>query len=121
MTVTATTTTTTDYRTQLSVIKNALEDKKAQDVVVMDLTKVSDSLDYFVIATATSQPQLSALERNVGEKLLEIGVRPASVEGPSPRWILVNLGAVIVHLMTPEAREFYDLEGLWADAERMKF
>jgi ribosome-associated protein len=111
----------TDFKTQLSIIKDALEDKKAQNVVALDLTKVSESLDYFVIATANSQPQLGALERNVGEKLLEIGVKPASVEGPSPRWVLINLGAIIVHLMTQEAREFYDLEGLWADAERVTF
>jgi ribosome-associated protein len=115
------TATTPDFKTQLHVIKAALEDKKAQDIVALDLSKVSETLDYFVIATANSQPQLNALERSVAEKLLEIGVRPASVEGPSPRWILVNLGAIIVHLMTQEAREFYDLEGLWADAERIKF
>lgn len=110
-----------DYQRQLNVIKGALEDKKALDIVGMDLTKVSESLDYFIIATAGSQPQLNALERNIAEKLLEIGVRPSSIEGPSPRWVLVNLGAIIVHLMTQEAREFYDLEGLWADADRIKF
>jgi ribosome-associated protein len=115
------TATKTDFTTQLKIIKSALEDKKAADIVIMDLTKVSESLDYFVIATANSQPQLNALERGVAEKLLEIGVRPASIEGPSPRWVLVNLGAIIVHLMTQEARDFYDLEGLWADAERLKF
>ena len=98
-----------------------LEDKKATDIVGMDLTKVSESLDYFIIATANSQPQLNALERNIAEKLLEIGVRPSSIEGPSPRWVLVNLGAIIVHLMTQEARDFYDLEGLWADADRITF
>ena len=48
-------------------------------------------------------------------------MRPSSIEGPSPRWVLVNLGAIIVHLMTQEAREFYDLEGLWADADRIVF
>jgi ribosome-associated protein len=111
----------TDYKTQLRIIKDALEDKKAQNVVALDLSKVSDSLDYFVIATALSQPQLNAFERNVNEKLLEVGVRAASVEGPSPRWVLMNFGAIIVHLMTPEAREFYDLEGLWADAEKVAF
>ena len=107
---------TMDYQQQLNIIKDALEDKKALDIVGMDLTKVSESLDYFIIATAGSQPQLNALERNIAEKLLEIGVRPSSIEGPSPRWVLVNLGAIIVHLMTQEAREFYDLESLWSEA-----
>lgn len=105
---------------QIKIIHAALEDKKAFDVVALDLTQVSTTLDYFVIATATSQPQLQALERNVLDKMRDAGVRAASVEGPSPRWILLNFGAIIVHLMTPETREFYDLEGLWADATRIE-
>jgi ribosome-associated protein len=108
-----------NFLEQIKIIHAALEDKKALNVVAMDLTGVSTTLDYFVIATATSQPQLQALERNVLEKMREAGTRAASVEGPSPRWILLNFGAIIVHLMTPETREFYDLEGLWADAVRI--
>lgn len=114
-------TATATYAEQLATIRAALEDKKAADVVALDLTGVSDTLDYFVIASATSQPQLQALERNVAERMREThGVRPASVEGPSPRWVLLNFGPIIVHLMTPEARSFYDLEGLWADARRVE-
>ena len=101
---------------QLRTIHDALADKKADDIRILDLTGVSESLDYFVIATANSAPQLQALERNVLEKLREAGVRPIGVEGPSSRWLLINLGAIVVHLMSPEARDFYDLEGLWADA-----
>jgi ribosome-associated protein len=113
---------TPDYYAQLKIIKDALEDKKATNVVALDLTQVSTTLDYFVIASATSQPQLNALERNVVEKMREQAeVRPASIEGPSPRWVLLNFGAIIVHLMTPEAREFYDLEGLWADSTKVAF
>ncbi|MFN3266410.1 MAG: ribosome silencing factor [Deinococcales bacterium] len=108
-----------NFLEQIKIIHAALEDKKAFDVVALDLTQVSTTLDYFVIATATSQPQLQALERNVLEKMRDAGVRAASIEGPSPRWILLNFGAIIVHLMTPETREFYDLEGLWADATRI--
>lgn len=110
---------TPDFLAQIQIIKDALEDKKASNVVALDLTEVSTTLDYFVIATATSQPQLQALERNALEKMREAGVRAASVEGPSPRWVLLNFGAIIVHLMTPETREFYDLEGLWADAKKI--
>ncbi len=69
-----------------------------------------------MICSAASQPQLQALERSVLDKLREAGVRPLAVEGPSSRWVLINLGAIVVHLMSPEARDFYDLEGLWADA-----
>jgi ribosome-associated protein len=101
---------------RLKVIYNALDDKKATDISILNLTGVSTSLDYFVIASANSQPQLQALERSVLNEMRDVGVRPAAVEGPSPRWVLVNFGDIIVHLMTPETRDFYDLEGLWADA-----
>jgi ribosome-associated protein len=111
---------TIDTQTLIRHLKEALEDKKALDVVALDLTAVSDSLDYFVIATGTSQPHLQALERAVREKLhQEDGVRASRVEGPSPRWVLLDYGAVLVHLMSAEAREYYDLEGFWADAKQI--
>ncbi len=96
-----------------------LDQKKAENIVALDLRGVSDTLDYFLIATGTSTPHLEALERAVREGLEEMGVRPESVEGPSSRWVLINYGPLLVHLMSPEAREYYDLEGLWADAERI--
>jgi ribosome-associated protein len=108
---------TPDFLEQIQIIKEALEDKKASNIVAMDLTEVSTTLDYFIIASATSQPQLQALERSALDKMRDAGVRAVSIEGPSPRWVLLNFGAIIVHLMTPETREFYDLEGLWADAK----
>ncbi|WP_027882437.1 ribosome silencing factor [Meiothermus rufus] len=110
---------TTDTLRLIAQVKEALEDKKAENVVALDLTGVSDTLDYFVIATGTSQPHLQALERAVREKLEEQGIRARGVEGPSPRWVLLDYGAVLVHLMSPEAREYYDLEGFWADAKRL--
>lgn len=114
----------TDRPTALSVpdevqaIVDALDDKRAKDIAVLDLTGVSDSLDWFVIATGESQLQLQALEGAVLERLKAAGRRPRGVEGPSQRWLLIDYGDLVVHLLSPEAREFYDLEGLWADAER---
>lgn len=111
---------TIDAQRLIHLIKEALEDKKAENVVALDLTDISDSLDYFVIATGTSQPHLQALERAVREKLQEgPGIRANKVEGPSPRWVLLDYGPVLVHLMSAEAREYYDLEGFWADAKRI--
>jgi ribosome-associated protein len=101
-------------------ITHALEDKKAENVVALDLRKVADSLDYFVIATGTSQPHLQALQGYVQEQLRDQGIRPDAVEGPSSRWWLLSYGPVLVHIMSPDAREYYDLEGFWADAERLK-
>lgn len=70
-----------------------------------------------MIASAESQPQMTALEDAVKERMKAHGRLPRSVEAPSSRWVLMDYGGVVVHLMSPEAREFYDLEGLWADAE----
>jgi ribosome-associated protein len=103
----------------VQLIVDALDDKRAQDIVVMDLTSVSDSLDYFIVAVAESSLQLEALEESVREKLKGTGTHPRGVEGPSERWVLLDYGEVVAHLMSPEAREFYDLEGLWADAKRI--
>ncbi|WP_456409902.1 ribosome silencing factor [Oceanithermus sp.] len=104
----------------IAKITEALLDKKAENVVALDLREVSDSLDYFVIATGTSQPHLEALQNHVQEKLRDEGLRPDAVEGPSSRWWLLSYGPVLVHIMSPEAREYYDLEGFWADAKRLE-
>ena len=100
-------------------IVDALDDKRAKNIAVLDLVGISSSLDYFVVATGESEPQLKALEAGVRERLKEAGVMPKGVEGPSNRWVLLDYGNVVVHIMSPEARDFYDLEGLWADADRM--
>lgn len=99
-------------------IKEVLSEKKAEDVVALDLTKISDTLDYFVIATAQSTPHLQALEGHLEERLRELSLRSRPVER-SPRWVVLDYGEVVVHLMSREARAFYDLEGFWADAERI--
>jgi ribosome-associated protein len=104
---------------QIQQIKNALEDKKGENIVALDLQSVSESLSYFVIASGNSQPQLEALERNVRDEMVAIGIRPNRVEGPSPRWILIDYGAILVHIMTVEAREYYDIEGFWADGKKV--
>ncbi len=105
---------------ELQTIVDALDDKRAVDIAVLDLQAASESLDYFVIASGESSLQLSALESSVREKMKALGHYPKGVEGPSNRWVLLDYGHVIVHLMSPEARGFYDLEGLWADATRIE-
>lgn len=103
----------------LQLIVDTLDDRRARDINVLNLHDVSDSLHYFVIATGESTLQLKALEESLRETLKENGELPRGVEGPSDRWILLDYGFISVHLMSREAREFYDLEGLWADAEKM--
>src|SRR5690625_7550451 len=103
----------------VQLIVNTIDDRRGRDITVLDLSEVSDSLDYFILATGDSTPQLRALEESVREKLKEHGELPRGVEGPSDRWILIDYGTIVVHLMSRDARTFYDLEGLWAEAEKL--
>lgn len=105
---------------ELQTIVDALDDKRAVDIAVLDLREASESLDWFIIASGESTPQLQAMEESVRERMKAAGHLPRGVEGPSNRWVLLDYGHVIVHLMSPEARGFYDLEGLWADATRIE-
>ncbi|MDA0699767.1 MAG: ribosome silencing factor [bacterium] len=104
---------------EVQLIVDALDDKRAVDVAVLRLADVSETLDWFVVATGESSLQLQAFEEGIRERLKEAGIRPKAVEGPSTRWVLMDFGGVVAHLMSVEAREFYDLEGLWADAPRV--
>jgi ribosome-associated protein len=101
---------------ELTTIVRALDDKRAKNIVVLDLTTASETLSYFIVATGESLLQLRAMEDEVRHTLKDEGILPRGVEGPSERWVLMDYGDTVVHLMSPDAREFYDLEGLWADA-----
>ncbi len=109
----------TEVPREVQLIVNALDDKRAQDITVMDLSTASETLDYFIVASGESGLQLKAMEDGVKEELKAAGTMPKAIEGPSGRWVLMDYGYIVVHVMSPEAREFYDLEGLWADAERL--
>ena len=98
-------------------IAGLLSDKKAEDVLLLDVSKLSAFADYFVIASGQTERQIEALLRSVSEGLKEENVKPISKEGtPNTGWVLVDYGDVVVHLFTPELRSFYDLEGLWHQA-----
>lgn len=107
---------------QIAAIVNAAVERRADDVTVLDLSSVSTTLDFFVIATATAGLQLNAVQENIKQKAMEAGLPRPTVEGPSERWLLMAFGgSIVVHLMTREAREYYDLEGLWSDARVVSF
>jgi ribosome-associated protein len=92
----------------------ALEDIKGRDIVVLDVRKMTALFDKVVIATADSNRQASALARNVQEKVKAAGAKVYGIEGEqNGEWILVDLGAVIVHIMQPAIRNHYNLEELW--------
>lgn len=91
----------------------AAAEKRAEDIVVLDMQNISLMADYFVIASGSSQRQVQAIVDNITDQASSVN----HVEGQkgSP-WVLVDLGDVIVHVFTPEARDFYKIENLWSDA-----
>ena len=103
-----------DVQTCLQVVQEALLDVKAKDITSIDVTSISNVADAIVIASGTSTRHVKALANNVAEEARKAGFRPIGMEGESDaEWILVDLGIVVVHLMLPTARKFYDLESLW--------
>lgn len=92
----------------------ALEDIKARDIEVLDVRRLTSLFDYMVIASADSTRQTKALARNVEDRLSALHVTVQGTEGAtSGEWVLVDLGSVIVHIMQPAAREYYNLSELW--------
>jgi ribosome-associated protein len=100
-------------------IAHAGLDKKAEDVLVLDVRGLTSYADYFVLMTADSDRQASAIADAVDERLKARGASKVGVEGyEGGRWILIDYGDVVAHVFNRESRGFYDLEGLWADAPR---
>ena len=94
-----------------------VEERKAEDIVVLQVAPLTSIADYFVIATGRNVRQLRAMATEIQEGLDRLRIRPLGVEGSSESgWILVDLGAVVVHLFDPATRRLYDLEMLWGDA-----
>ena len=96
-------------------------DKKALDVVVLDLRNTPAFTDFFVLCSGSNQRQVKAIADAVEEALRAAKVRPAHIEGyDRADWILMDFFTFIVHVFTPQTREFYSLERLWGDAERIE-
>lgn len=96
----------------------ALE-RKAQDVVALDLRGISSAADFFVIASGTSDVQVKAIAEHITEELRKEGSRPDHVEGlTGGRWVLLDYVDFVVHVFHPQTRGFYQLETLWGDAPR---
>ncbi len=96
------------------LVINALDDLKAVDVTVLDVRGKSNVTDFMVIASGTSGRHVKAMANNVVVEVKKAGIKPLGVEGEgSSEWVLVDLVDVVVHIMLPETREFYQLEKLW--------
>ena len=103
----------------VSLALTAADDLRARDMVALDLRGLNDAIDWFVIASGTSDTHVRGIAQSVLERLAADGVRVHHVEGlPAGRWVLLDFVDVVVHLFHPEARAFYKLERLWNDAPR---
>jgi len=104
---------TTDDITRIA--DNALQELKAVDIRILDVSGLTDMMDYLVITSGTSNRHVKALANNVAAEAKKLGMPPLGMEGEDAgEWVLVDFGDVVVHVMLPATRDFYDLERLWA-------
>lgn len=105
---------------RLKIIVKALDDKRAENIDVLNISELTSLGDYFVICTCNSTVQVRAAANEVEEKMKEAGNDPLHIEGyRGGSWILLDFNDIIVHVMDRETRDFYSLERLWDDAQRI--
>jgi ribosome-associated protein len=111
-----------DSRKLALACREFADNKKAEDIVVLDVHELSSVTDFFVIASGTSEPHLRAIVEEITDKLREEhGVRPNAIDGTfHAAWVVLDFFDVIVHIMRADVRDRYDLETLWGDAPRIK-
>lgn len=101
------------------IVVDALEESKAQDIKILDVRGIASFTDLMIVASGTSTRQVKALADKVIEKSTQAGVRPLGVEGQrEAEWVLVDLNDIVVHVMLPQTRDFYNLEKLWSVNDR---
>jgi ribosome-associated protein len=107
-------------REALRLALAAFEDKKAFDIVLLDISKVASFASYFLMCSGDSSRQIQAIADEVEKKLKENGIRPNHIEGyRHAEWILLDYVDVVVHIFSKSARAYYDLERLWRDGKRL--
>ena len=111
-----------DSRQLALLCRELAENKKAEDIVILDVRELSSVTDYFVIGSGTSEPHLRAIVDEITDKLREdCGLRPRAVDGTfQAAWVVLDFFDVIVHVMRQDVRDRYDLETLWGDAPRVR-
>lgn len=97
-------------------------EKKARDIVGLDLAGKSPVTDYFVLCSGSNKPQIKAICDNIDDKMAELGVNPLRIEGyKEAQWVLMDYGMLVVHIFDDESREYFNLERLWGDAPAVRF
>ena len=101
-----------------TAVVQALEEIKARDIVVLDVKKLTSLCDYMIVASADSARQTKALARNVHDKIKAAGGCVIGIEGEQAgEWVLVDLGDIVVHVMVPATRAYYNIEQLWSESQ----
>lgn len=100
----------------------AADDRKAEEIIALDLREISTVADFFVIASGSSEPHLKAIRNHIEETLKKNGVAPRGIDGfPMSQWVVMDYFDVLVHVFSKDRREFYSLERLWGDAKRVEW
>jgi ribosome-associated protein len=98
------------------------DEKKAKEIVVLDVRKITSISDYFIVCSTSNERQARAIAEEMRMKLKEMGKREMGVEGmEDARWVLQDFGDIVLHIFHESQREFYDIEGLWADAKQVRW
>ena len=109
-----------EFEKLIKLCEEIAYDRKAENIIRLDLSEMSAVSDYFILCTATSEPHIRAISERIQRGVLEkLKVKPVHVDGsPESRWIIVDFGNLMVHIMTADSRELYQLEELWNDAPK---
>ena len=104
----------------LKIAVNAADDKKANDLVALDISRIASFANYFLICTGDSSRQMQAIADEVEKRLKACGIRPSHVEGyQNSEWILMDYADLVIHIFSKNARIYYDLERLWRDGKKL--
>ena len=113
---------TTDSRIKTQLMASTALDKKATELVLLEMRGITTFTDYFLICSGKSDRQVQAIAQSIADVLETEGLKPLGLEGTREgRWILMDYGDVVAHVFLDPVRRFYDLEGLWMDAPRIGF
>jgi ribosome-associated protein len=104
----------------LKLAVNAADDKKASDLVILDISEIASFANYFLICTGDSSRQMQAIADEIEKRLKAQGTRPSHMEGyQNSEWILLDYGDLVIHIFSKTARVYYDLERLWRDSKKL--
>ena len=98
------------------------DEKKAKEIIVLDVRKITSISDYFIVCSTSNERQARAIADDLRVRMKDLGKREMGVEGiDDARWVLQDFGDIVLHIFHESQREFYDIEGLWADAKQVRW